>query len=98
MGLLFGCSALHGKGNAISDVERGDGAFVPFIFPWFQYLLTIRNTTANSLAVMLPDLTSCIPAPLFEGHQGGQPIAARMNGCDTRAKLNRQSKTNGKRL
>ena len=43
-GLLFGCSALHGKDNAISDVERGDGAFVPFIFPWFQYLLTIRNT------------------------------------------------------
>ena len=43
MGLLFECSALHGKDNAISDVERGDGAFVPFIFPWFQYLLTIRN-------------------------------------------------------
>ena len=43
MGLSFGCSALHGKHNAISDVERGDGAFVPFIFPWFQYLLTNRN-------------------------------------------------------
>ena len=43
MGLSFGCSALHGKDNAISDVERGDGAFVPFIFPWFQYLLTKRN-------------------------------------------------------
>ena len=27
-----------GKDNAISDVERGSGAFVPFIFPWFQYL------------------------------------------------------------
>ena len=45
MGLLFRCSALHGKDNVISDVERGDGAFVPFIFPWFQYLLTIRNIT-----------------------------------------------------
>ena len=32
-----------GKDNAISDVGRGDGAFVPFIFPWFQYLLTNRN-------------------------------------------------------
>ena len=29
MGLSFGCSALHGKDNAISDVERGDSAFVP---------------------------------------------------------------------
>ena len=54
MGLSFGCSVLHGKDNAISDVERGDGAFVPFIFPWFQYLLTnrsnlltIRNTCTN---------------------------------------------------
>ena len=47
MGLLFGCSALHGKDNAISDVKRGDGAFVPFIFPWFQYLLTIRNNDAG---------------------------------------------------
>ena len=27
-----------GKDNAISDVERGDGAFVPFIFARFQYL------------------------------------------------------------
>ena len=35
--------AVLGTDNAISDVERGDGAFVPFIFPWFQYLLTIRN-------------------------------------------------------
>ena len=43
VGFLFGSSALHGKDNSISDVERGDGAFVPFIFPWFQYLLTIRN-------------------------------------------------------
>ena len=43
MGLSFGCSALHGKDKAISDVERDDGAFVPFIFPWFQYLLTIRK-------------------------------------------------------
>ena len=43
VGLLFGCSALHGKDNAISDVEGDDGAFVPFIFAWFQYLLTIRN-------------------------------------------------------
>ena len=25
-----GCSTLHGKDNAISDVERGYGAFVPF--------------------------------------------------------------------
>ena len=25
-----GCSALQGKDNAISDVERGDDAFVPF--------------------------------------------------------------------
>ena len=24
------CSALQGKDNAISDVERGDDAFVPF--------------------------------------------------------------------
>ena len=43
MGLSFGCSALHGKDNAISGVEMGDDAFVPFIFPWFQYLLTNRN-------------------------------------------------------
>ena len=26
----MGCSALQGKDNAISDVERGDDAFVPF--------------------------------------------------------------------
>ena len=24
-----------GKDNAISDVERGNGAFPPSIFPWF---------------------------------------------------------------
>ena len=35
--------AILGTDNAISDVERGDGAFVPFMFPWFQYLLTTRN-------------------------------------------------------
>ena len=51
VGLLFGCSALHGKDNAISDVERGDGAFVPFIFPWFQYLLTIRNMTLLAFGI-----------------------------------------------
>ena len=37
MGLLVGCSALLDTDNAISDVERGNGAFVPFIFPWFYY-------------------------------------------------------------
>ena len=26
-----GCSALQGKDNAISDVERDDGAFVPYL-------------------------------------------------------------------
>ena len=35
--------AVLGPDNAISTLERGDRAFVPFIFPWFQYLLTIRN-------------------------------------------------------
>ena len=29
--------ALLDTDNAISDVERGNGAFVPFIFPWFHY-------------------------------------------------------------
>ena len=38
VGLSLGCSAFQGEDNAISDVERGDGALVPFIFPWFQYL------------------------------------------------------------
>ena len=55
MGLSFECSALHGKNNAILDVERGDGAFVPFIFPWFQYLLTNRNnllTIRNNNSVL----------------------------------------------
>ena len=58
VGLSFGCSALHGKDNAISDVERGDDAFVPFIFPWFQYLqtnrnnlLTIRNIAKDNIGV-----------------------------------------------
>ena len=53
MGLSFGYSALHGKDNAISDVERGDDTFVPFIFPWFQYLLTIRNMPP--LAFVIPN-------------------------------------------
>ena len=35
--------AVLGTDNAISTLERGDRAFVPFSFPWFQYLLTIRN-------------------------------------------------------
>ena len=58
MGLLFGCSALHGKDNAISDVERGDGTFVPFIFPWFQYLLTNRNNllTIRNMCAFSPVL------------------------------------------
>ena len=42
-GFCSGAQALHGKDNAISTLERGDRAFVPFSFPWFQYLLTIRN-------------------------------------------------------
>ena len=59
MGLSFGCSALHGKDKAISNVERGDGAFVPFIFPWFQYLLTNRN---NLLTIRnMPPLAFGIP-------------------------------------
>ena len=59
MGLSFGCSALHGKDNAISDVKRGDGAFVPFIFPCFQYLLTNRN---NLLKIRnMPPLAFGIP-------------------------------------
>ena len=59
MGLSFGCSTLHGKDNAISSVERGDGAFVPFIFPWFQYLLTNRN---NLLTIRnMPPLAFGIP-------------------------------------
>ena len=37
MRLLVGCSALVDMDNAISDVKRGNGAFVPFIFPWFHY-------------------------------------------------------------
>ena len=67
VGLLFGCSALHGKDNAISDVERGDGAFVHFIFPWFQYLLTIRN---KPLAMLL--LVSV--CPIFPFHLIGIPL------------------------
>ena len=54
MGLSFGCSVLHGKDNAISDVERGDGAFVPFIFPWFQYLLTNRINNLLTIRSMPP--------------------------------------------
>ena len=42
-GFCSGAQALHGKDNAISTLERGDRAFVPFSFPWFQYLQTIRN-------------------------------------------------------
>ena len=43
LGGKVGCSALQGKDNAISDVERGDDAFVLFVFPRFQYLLVDRN-------------------------------------------------------
>ena len=43
MGVGPVAQAVLGKDNAISDVDRGDGAFVPFIFTWFQYLLTNRN-------------------------------------------------------
>ena len=43
LGGKVGCSALQGKDNAISDVERGNDAFVPFVFPRFQYLLMNRN-------------------------------------------------------
>ena len=35
--------AVLGTDNAILTLERGDHAFVPFSFPWFQYLLTVRN-------------------------------------------------------
>ena len=42
-GFCSGAQSFHGKDNAISILERGDRAFVPFSFPWFQYLLTIRN-------------------------------------------------------
>ena len=35
--------AVLGTDNAILTLERGDRAFVPFSFPWFQYLLMIRN-------------------------------------------------------
>ena len=42
-GFCSGAQALHGKDNAISILERCDRAFVLFSFPWFQYLLTIRN-------------------------------------------------------
>ena len=35
--------AFLGTNNAISTLERGDRAFVPFSFPLIQYLLTIRN-------------------------------------------------------
>ena len=36
--------AVLGTDNAISTLERGDRAFVPFSFPWFQVLLAICNT------------------------------------------------------
>ena len=39
--------AVLGTDNAISTLERGDRAFVPFSFPWFQYLLTIRNSLSH---------------------------------------------------
>ena len=42
-GFCSGAQVLHVKDNAISTLERGDRAFVLFSFPWFQYLLTIRN-------------------------------------------------------
>ena len=42
-GFCSSAQALHGKDNAISTLKRGDRAFVPFSFPWVQYLLTIRN-------------------------------------------------------
>ena len=32
-GFCSGAQALHGKDNAISTLERGDRAFVPFSFP-----------------------------------------------------------------
>ena len=35
--------AVLGADNTISTLERGGCAFVSFSFPWFQYLLTIRN-------------------------------------------------------
>ena len=35
--------AVLGTDNAISTLERGDRALVPLRFPWFKYLLTIRN-------------------------------------------------------
>ena len=42
--------AVHGTDNAISTLERGDRAFFPLSFPWFQYLLTIRNKPPFPLA------------------------------------------------
>ena len=42
--------AVLGTDNAISTLERGDRDFVPFSFPWFQYLLTIRNSTTPKFA------------------------------------------------
>ena len=38
-----GCSALQGKDNAISDVERGDDAFVPF----YIFMVPIFMIDAN---------------------------------------------------
>ena len=48
-GFCSGAQALHGKDNAFSTLERGDRAFVPFSFPWFQYLLTIRNILSRAI-------------------------------------------------
>ena len=49
--------AVLGTDNAISDVGRGDGSFFPFIFPWFQYLLTIRNMPPLPLAYTMRNTT-----------------------------------------
>ena len=46
MGVGSGHPSLLGTGNAISTVERGDRAYVPFIFPEFtsSSILMLTNS------------------------------------------------------
>ena len=60
--------AALGTDNAISTLERGDRAFVPFSFPWFQYLLTIRNSILLArfcTAVLLGSIRKTLCLKLF---------------------------------
>ena len=69
-----------GTDNAISTLERGDRTFVPFSFPWFQYLLTIRNMCTVTNNIVNTDSPLCTPL-LSEDARGQACVQYSVRCC-----------------